>query len=84
MDAQGRQAARFSVDARAHLRQRFGHPPHRPLRQRRIADQHAVEALRGQQAGEQAHAGAGIAAIQYAIGGLQAIDADAMHDPSRR
>jgi hypothetical protein len=66
------------------LAKRFGHPPHRSLRQRGIADQHAVEALRRQQAGEQAHAGAGIAAIQHAIGGPQPVDTDAMHDSPRR
>ncbi len=51
-----------------------------PLRQRRIAHQRAVERLPRQQAGQQAHAGAGVAAVQRLRCTTQAMQADAMHD----
>ena len=78
-DAQ-RRAAAIGFDQRAHRRQRLDHPPHRPLRQGRVADQHAVEALPGQQPGQQPHRGAGIAAVQRFGRWLQAVQAHAMHD----
>ena len=59
----GRPPSRVSM--RAPMRaQRIDDPAHRPARQRGVADQHAVEGLAGQQPGQQAHAGAGIAAIE--------------------
>ena len=75
-----RRAAILGLDHRAHRRQRLDHPPHRPRRQRRIADQHAVEALARQQAGEQAHRGARIAAVQRPVRGLQAMQAHPVDD----
>ena len=83
VDVQRRGTVVAGVDPRAHQRQRGGDPAHRPLRQRRVADQHAVEGLGGQQAGQQAHAGAGVAAVQRAIGRAQAVHADPVHDPAR-
>jgi hypothetical protein len=83
MDPQRRMAI-IGVDARAHRHERLGDPPHRPRRQRGIAHQHAVEALAGQQPGQQTHRGTGIAAIQRAIGRLQTVDANAMDDAHAR
>ena len=49
---------------RAHLAQRRRDALHRPLHQRRVADQLAVEGLSGQQTRHQAHRGAGIAHVE--------------------
>ena len=83
VDAQRRQAALLGIDARTHRGQRPGDAAHGAPGQGFVADQHAVEPLRGQQAGQQAHAGAGITAVQRALRGPQAIDAHAVHDAAR-
>jgi hypothetical protein len=84
MHVQRRRAVVLGVDLRAHLRQRAGDAAHRAAGQRLVADQRAVERLPGQQAGQQAHAGTGIAAVQRCLRCLQAVDADAVHDALRR
>ncbi len=84
MDVQRRRAIVLGVDARPHLRQRAGNPAHRALGQRFIANQGGIKGLRRQQTGEQAHAGAGVAAVQYRLRCLQAIHAHAMDDALRR
>jgi len=68
------------VDACAHAGERLGDAAHRPARERGIADERAVEALPGEQAGEQAHAGAGVAAIERLRTAAQAIQTHAVHD----
>lgn len=72
-----------SVSMRAPIVASGGDAAHGAPGQGFVADQHAVERLRGQQAGQQAHAGAGITAVQRALRGLQAIDAHAVHDGAR-
>ncbi|MNQ68424.1 hypothetical protein D3C85_829770 [compost metagenome] len=79
LDRQRRAALRTGLDHRAHLAQRLGHAIHRPLGQRRVAGQHGVERLRGEQAGEQAHRSARVAHVQRAGRGLEAVQADAVH-----
>jgi hypothetical protein len=54
-----------SVDRRAHGPQRVEHARHRALRQRRVADEHAEERQPRAQAGEEAHRGAGVAAVEH-------------------
>ena len=84
MHLQRRRAVVLGIDPCAHLRQRAGDTAHRAAGQRLIADQRAVERLARQQAGQQAHAGAGIAAVQRCLRCFQAVDTDAMHDALRR
>ena len=55
-------------DPRAHRRQRRDHPPHRPARERGVADQPAGERGRGQHAGQQPHRRARVAAVDVAGG----------------
>ena len=62
------------------LRQGFDDPVHGSARQRGITHQPGIEGLPGEQSGQQAHAGAGIAAIDGAIRRLQAVQADTVHD----
>ena len=84
MHLQRRRAVVLGIDPCAHLRQRAGDTAHRAAGQRLIADQRAVERLARQQAGQQAHAGAGIAAVQRCLRCFQAVDTHTMHDALRR
>ena len=54
-------------DLRAHLGERLDHALHRALRERGVADQPAAERLPGQRSREQAHGGAGVAAIDLRV-----------------
>jgi hypothetical protein len=72
------------VDTRAHPRQRFGDATHGPARQRCVAHQRRVEGLARQQAGKQAHAGAGVAAVQRPVGAAQAVQSHAVNDALAR
>ena len=74
-----RRLARCRFDARAHLAQRRRDALHRPLHQRRVADQLAVEALSGQQARHQAHRGTGIAHVERMRRRLEPGTTDAAH-----
>src|SRR5688572_8691192 len=52
-----------SLDVRAHLAERNGDPTHRAGGQRGVAEEFRGKGLAGEQTGEQAHAGPGVAAI---------------------
>ena len=53
-------------DLRAHLGERLDDAAHRALGERGVADEPAAEGLPGEDAGEQAHGGAGVAAVDVA------------------
>ena len=74
-----RRPAILAADVGAHQRQRIDHPPHRPARQAGIPHQRAAKALSGQQAAQQPHRRARIAAVQHAGRRLQAVQPHAMH-----
>ena len=84
MDAQWRQPALIRVDVRTHRREWIDDASHWPARQGSIATQFGIKRLSGKQAGQQAHAGAGVATVDRCRCGTQAMQADAMHDASRR
>ena len=77
-DGQRRTTFRTGLDDRTHFTQRLGHAIHRAFGQRSITGQRGVERLRSQQAGEQAHGGAGVTHVQRAGRRFQAMQADAM------
>ncbi len=68
-DGERHAAALARLEARAHARQRLDDPLHRPAAQRGVAGHEAGEAMAGQDAGEQARRGAGIAEVEH-VGGL--------------
>ena len=85
MNFQRRCARLAGIDARAHCCQWFGHPFHRPLAERGITGQGAVESLGRQQSGQQPHGGARIAQVQGFCRRLEAMQADTVnHDLALR
>ena len=75
-----RRQAVLRGDGRAHQPQRHGDALHRPLHQRRIADERRVERLRGQQSHEQTHRRAGVAHVQRRRRRLEALEPHAVND----
>ena len=67
------------LDARAHPPQRFGHTFHRALRQRRVARDLERPLLRREDADQQAHRRARVAAVERARGLAEPAQADAVH-----
>ena len=61
-------AAGATGDAGAHQAQGLGDAAHRPPAQVAIAAEHREERVRGEQAGHQAHPGAGVAEVEHALG----------------
>ena len=74
-----RRLAVLAVDARAHPRERIDHPPHGAARQAGIAHHPGGKALAGQNAAQEPHRGARVAAVQVAGRRLQAMQPHAMH-----
>jgi hypothetical protein len=70
-DGERQAAALAALEAAAHAGERLDHPMHRPPPQRGIAGHDAGERMAGQDAGEQACRGAGVAEFQH-VGGLAA------------
>jgi hypothetical protein len=66
-------------DIRAHAPQRLSHPLHGSPHEGRIADEHGVERLAGEDAGQQSHRGAGIAEVERPGRRAQSAHADATH-----
>ena len=69
VDGDGQRLAAFGKEACAHLHERRGDAAHRALAQRGIARERDLDIPRRQNAHEQAHRGAGVAAI-HGLGGL--------------
>ena len=66
------------LDVRAHPAQRLGDPLHRPARERLVADELEAALLAGEDAREQAHERAGVAAVDRLVGRPQPAQADAV------
>ena len=79
-DAHRRRAALSGRYPGAHPRQRLGHPAHRAPAQAFVTDQHRLERLAGQQAHQQPHRGARIAAVELAARRAQSVPPDSVHD----
>ena len=79
-DAQRRQSPPSCHRCGHPFRQRIDHAPHRPSRQRCVADEHGIEALSGEQSCQQSHAGAGVAAIDRRCGSAQSMQSDTVHN----
>ena len=80
-DPQRRLAAlAVAGDRRTHELERLGHAVHGPTRERLVTDQLGLPVEAGHQAGQQAHGGPRVAAIEWPAGTVQATPAAVDHD----
>ena len=71
------------LDVCAHRGERRSDPAHRPAREGGVADEGAVEGPAGQDAGQQPHRRARVAAVERPVGGPEPVEAAAPDEQAR-